>query len=119
VIGDVLGIFVTDGLAKFQDYWLKGLPMDNQMDDQLWPTWFTELWIPIEKTADVMTALQDFYTAKDHKGPFKKRVRYERTGSFSCEVYAAKSSRFWMSPSYQADVIRIDVFWFALQCFLV
>ena len=33
-------------------------------------------------------------------------------GTFSCEIYAAQSNNFWLSPSYSTDVIRIDVFWF-------
>jgi hypothetical protein len=104
----LLGLFVSDGTLAFQDTWMCGLPMDNQMDDQLWPTWFTELWIPVEKTADVMKALDDFYAARGND-----RKSWERTGAFSCEIYAAKQSPFWMSPSYRGDMLRIDVFWFA------
>ena len=114
-IAGILGLFVTDGIQEFRDHWLYGLPMDNQMDDQLWPTWFTELWVPIEKAAAVMATLRDHYEAKDYDGPFKVGEEYRRTGAFSCEVYAAKRSRFWLSPSYGADVVRIDVFWFALN----
>ena len=108
IIDGILGLFVTDGLATFWDTWMCGLPMDNQMDDQLWPTWFTELWIPIEKTAEVMQALQTFYA-----GGGNRAVAYEHTGAFSCELYAAKKSQFWMSPAYERDVFRVDVFWFA------
>jgi hypothetical protein len=108
IIKDVLGIFVTDGVQSFWDTWMCGLPMDNQMDDQLWPTWFTELWIPVEKTAAVMQALQTFYA-----GGNDPQVAYQHTGAFSCELYAAKASDFWMSPAYEADVFRVDVFWFA------
>ncbi len=49
-----------------------------------------------------MTALRDFY----------KQNGYKATGSFSCEIYSAKKSGFWMSPSYDRDVIRVDIFWF-------
>jgi hypothetical protein len=95
--------FVQDGENQpFQDVWYNGIPMDNQMSDRLMPVWFTELWIPIEKTQEVMTTLLNFYS----EGP-------QNTGAFSCEIYATKSSPFWMSPSYQTNVIRIDVFWFA------
>lgn len=107
---DILKIFVTDGTVTFQDTWMCGLPMDNQMDDQLWPTWFTELWIPIEKTKDVMNAMKAFYA-----GGGDPKVSFERTGAFSCELYAAKKSEFWMSASYGKDVFRVDVFWFALN----
>jgi hypothetical protein len=110
LIGDVLGIFVTDGVQQFWDTWMCGLPMDNQMDDQLWPTWFTELWIPVEKTAEVMQALERFYD-----GGGDPETAYQHTGAFSCELYAAKQSPFWMSPAYEKDMFRVDVFWFALN----
>ncbi len=107
IIDEILGPFVADGSLWFQDTWMCGLPMDNQMDDRLWPTVFTELWVPIEKSTEVMTALRDFYA-----GGGDRAVAYEHTGAFSCEIYAAKKSPFWLSPSYGTDVLRIDVFWF-------
>jgi FAD/FMN-containing dehydrogenase len=84
----------------FWDTWWRGLPMDNQMDDRQMPVVFTELWIPLEKAADVMTALKNFYD----KGGLPA------TSTFSCEVYATKASEYWLSPAYGTDVIRIDVF---------
>jgi len=92
----------SDPPQKFWDTWWDGLPMDNKVDDKLMPVDFTEIWIPIEKSKDVMTALRDFY----------RQNGFKATGSFSCEVYSAKKSVFWMSPSYDRDVIRIDIFWF-------
>lgn len=110
LIADILGLFVPIGTQEFWDTWMCGLPMDNQMDDQLWPTWFTELWIPVERTAEVMQALKTWYD-----GGGDAATAYQHTGSFSCELYAARRSEFWMSPSYGADVFRVDVFWFALN----
>ncbi|WP_437492243.1 D-arabinono-1,4-lactone oxidase [Sorangium sp. So ce1014] len=110
LIKDILSAFVPIGTQEFWDTWMCGLPMDNQMDDQLWPTWFTELWIPVEKTADVMRALKTWYD-----GGGDAATAYQHAGSFSCELYAARKSEFWMSPSYGADVFRVDVFWFALN----
>ncbi|MFT3766705.1 MAG: FAD-binding protein [Minicystis sp.] len=106
----VLEVFITEGTQYFWETWRCGLPMDNQMDDQLWDTVFTELWIPVEKSAEVMSALATFYAAG---GDAEKA--YPRTGSFSCEIYAATESPFWMSPSYGGPMIRIDVFWFGLN----
>ncbi len=90
------------GPQKFWDIWFGGLPMDNRVNDRLVPVEFTEIWIPIEKAALVMQKMRDYY----------KSAGYRATGSFSCEVYAAKKSSFWLSPSYDRDVIRIDIFWF-------
>ncbi|RYF67852.1 MAG: hypothetical protein EOO39_20460, partial [Cytophagaceae bacterium] len=100
----ILKFFVSDSEDQpFQDTWWNGLPMDNQMSDTLFPVWFTELWIPLEQTQDAMNFLKTFY-----EDP-------ENAGIFSCELYAAKASDFWLSPAYKRDVFRIDVFWFGLN----
>jgi len=90
------------GAQQFCDIWYRGLPMDNRVNDILIPVEFTEIWIPIDKTALVMKKLKDYY----------EKTGYSATGSFSTEIYAAKKSDFWMSPSYNRDVIRVDIFWF-------
>ena len=66
------------------------------------PVDFTEIWIPLDKSEEVMVALRDFY----------KKTGYKATGSFNCEIYSAKQSDFWMSPAYERDMIRVDIFWF-------
>jgi hypothetical protein len=103
------GVFLIDDAdkvvprsQKFHDYGDTGLPMDNQVSDLLMPTEFTELWIPIDQTVAVMNALNDHYV----------NGGYPATGTYACELYAAKASQFWMSPAYDTDVIRVDVFWF-------
>lgn len=110
IIPYVLGVFVTDGTQTFWDTWMCALPMDNQMDDKLWPTDFTELWIPLEKAPEALGVLRDYYLAGGDK-----QKSFEHTGAFSCELYAANASPFWMSPSYERDVFRVDVFWFGLN----
>ncbi|HYO70519.1 MAG TPA: FAD-binding protein, partial [Archangium sp.] len=42
------------GTQNFWDTWYNSLPMDNYVSDFLMPTEFTELWIPLEKTQEVM-----------------------------------------------------------------
>ncbi len=86
----------------FVDYSYRSLPMDNEIADRLMPTEFTELWIPIARTKDVMNKLAAFY---DQGG-------YAATGTYACEIYGAKQSDFWLSPAYGTDVVRIDIFWF-------
>lgn len=106
----IMDIFVTvdtptninKGPQLFSDRWYTGLPMDNQMSDKLMPVWFTELWIDINQSEQVMDTLKAYYDAQ----PITIDL------SFSCEIYAARQNDFWLSPSYQQDVIRIDVFWF-------
>lgn len=90
------------GPQQFSDVWYTGIPMDNQISDELMPIWFTELWIPIEHTHDVMNDLLAYY-----------KEGSDDTGAFSCEIYSARHSQFWLMPSYNQDVVRVDVFWFA------
>jgi hypothetical protein len=108
IIDELLGFFVSKGEKSFEDSWMCGLPMDNQMDDQLWPTEFTELFIPMEKTKQAMQKLCAYYTADGDT-----ELAYRRTRTYACELYAAKRSRAWLSPAYGADCFRVDPFWFS------
>lgn len=105
VLPPVLRQFVqtTDEPQRFWDTWCHGLPMDNQMSERSLPTEFTEIWVPLERTGEVMRALRAHYD----------RAGYDATGSFICEVYAARSTRGWMHPGHDRDSLRIDLFWFA------
>jgi D-arabinono-1,4-lactone oxidase len=102
-VRSVLNTLLPNESVRFWDYWLTGLPMDNQISDTFMPTEFTELFIDIRKSHEVMRVLRDFYSSD---------AGMERTGPYACEIYPAKRSRFWLSPSYGIDTIRVDVFWF-------
>jgi hypothetical protein len=104
LVSNVVNIFLPDGdkTQEFWNTWWRGLPMDAELNDELLPTEFTELWIPIEKTEEVMKKLQAHYRTNG----------LSATGPYALEIYAAKKSRFWMSPSYGQDCIRVDIFWF-------
>jgi len=99
----VLGVFAKTGDApqEFHDVWWNGIPMDNSMSDSLFPVEFTELWIPIDKSKEVMNTLRTM------------TMDPEVAGNFSIEIYGSGSNEFWLSPGYGTDVIRVDVFWFA------
>ncbi|MES2644694.1 MAG: FAD-binding protein [Myxococcota bacterium] len=86
----------------FQDYWWRGLPMDNGIQDDLMPTWFTELWIPLDRASEVMRVLRDHFAKNG----------LSATGTYAFEFYAARKNDIWMSPAYGADVFRVDPFWF-------
>jgi D-arabinono-1,4-lactone oxidase len=99
----------------FQDTGWQGLPMDNQADDTIVPTEFTELWVPLGRAREVMGLLHDYFTA-----PRSDHESYRRTGLYAWELYAAKPNDFWLNPSYSdgADewaggALRIDPYWFA------
>lgn len=87
--------------TRFCDHWYLALPNDDQaMIDELIRVQFTEVWLDIDKTPEVYAALTELFS----KDP-------DAVGNFGVEVYCAKASPFWMSPSYQRDVIRIDPYW--------
>jgi D-arabinono-1,4-lactone oxidase len=118
-IGSILGLFVTTGdngapaTQHFQDRWLLGLPMDNQMDDLLMPTWFTELWMPFSpgdgKVQGIIDALRTVFRADG-----TPEGAYAATGAFSFELYAAKADPdFFLAPGAGTqNLFRVDVFWF-------
>lgn len=99
---------------SFHDYAWQGLPMDNQASDELLPTEFTEAWIPIQHTQRAMDVLNRYFLE-----PATAQEALERTGTYAWEIYGAKPTSFWMSPSHsdgsdewKDGVLRIDAFWF-------
>lgn len=106
VLAPFIKLFVRldgkQGPQRFWDAWWRTLPMDNAASDRLLPTRFTEVWIPIERTAEVMNRLRDHF----HSGGLAA------TGTYACEIYATRRSRFWLSPAYGRDVVKVDMFWY-------
>ncbi len=99
----------------FRDYAWQGLPMDNEADDELLPIAFTEIWLPLTRTQQVMHLLRCYFDT-----PNSAQESYRRTGLNAWELYAAKPTRFWMSASHsdgqdewKEGVFRIDPYWFA------
>ena len=104
---------------EFWDRAWHGLPMDNELDDVLVPTAFTELFVPIGQATDLMKALRSYF-----EGGGDKHVAYLRTGFFAFEAYAAKASDSWLSPAYTTrapncpwrdGAFRFNAYWFALN----
>ena len=100
---------------RFRDYAWQGLPMDNGADDEILPTEFTEIWVPLPRTQQVMQILNTYFT--EPKDPHES---YRRTGLYAWELYAAKATPLWMAASHSSGddewkdgVFRIDPYWFA------
>jgi D-arabinono-1,4-lactone oxidase len=123
----ILATFISldsekDGMQKgepqcFRDLGWQGLPMDNQADDQLLPTEFTELWIPLGRTQQVMQLLHQRFTE-----PEDPQEAYRRTGLYGWELYSAMPNRFWLNASHSSGddewkdgAFRVDPYWFALN----
>lgn len=100
---------------SFQDFAWHGLPMDNQADDVLVPTEFTEAWIPLPRTEQTMKLLRDWFAA-----PEDDAEALRRTGTYAWELYAAMPSPFWMNAAHSSGedewrqgAFRVDPYWFA------
>lgn len=87
----------------FRDTWYKALPIDDQTDvDGLINTLFCELWFPREQINTVMSRLEKLIATDSHAA-----------GNFIIEFYAAKKTPFWMSPAYDRDTFRVDLYWWS------
>ena len=88
---------------RVQDHAWLGLPMDNGVDDDLVPMWFSELWVPLSKAHELVTVLREHF----------ERGGLAATGTFAFELYGSKASPYWLSPSFGEDAVRVDLLWFA------
>ena len=117
-IDTILAPFVSTGpggapaIQEFCDRGFMGLPLDNQMDDLLMPTWFTELWVPFTpgdgRIQDTIARLRRSFDADG-----TAEGAYAATGAFAFELYAARrDDTFFLSPAAGSHAFRVDVFWF-------
>ena len=82
------------------DSWYKTLPNDDQAPiESIMRVDFTEIWLPTDQCQNVMSILQELF--KDQ----------HKCGNFATEIYGAKRSPFWLSMSYERDVVRVDPYW--------
>jgi len=96
------------GHQVFNDTWWNGLPMDQHINYVLEPTAFTEMWVPLKYTQEIMEMLRDGFI----DGTLKTL--------YGIEFYGAKGSKAWLSASsawhfqndVPDDVLRIDIFYF-------
>lgn len=87
----------------FWDKWLGSLPMDKvEFSNRLFNMEYTELWFPIEKTAQVINILQQHYTSGG----------YAATGFYAIEIMPGKQSGSWLSPGYLTNSLRINFMFF-------
>jgi hypothetical protein len=100
---------------RFRDWGWAGLPMDNQASDELLPTEFTEAWVPLPRTREVVQLLNTYFSE-----PRDDDEAYRRTGTFAWELYSAMPAPFWLSPAHSSGdddwkdgAMRVDPYWFA------
>ncbi len=100
---------------SFRDWGWQGLPMDNQASDVLLSCRFTELWVPLGRSAELVRTVRAYFAQ-----PRTAREAYHRTGLFAYELYAAPASPGWVHPGHsdgqdewRDGAMRLDVYWFA------
>ena len=93
----------------FFDWYWRSLCMDNQADDVLLPTEFTEIWIPIQYANQAVNLFKAQFQARG----------YDATGWFEMEIYPGPPSGGWINPGYTTGndeyangTIRFDIYWF-------
>jgi hypothetical protein len=103
------------GPQEFTDWGWSGLPMDNQASDTLLPTEFTEAWVPLGRTREVVRLMDAHF-----REPHDDDEAYRRTGTYAWELYSAMPADFWLSPAYSSGgdewkdgALRVDPYWFA------
>ncbi len=101
VIGEVYKTFLPERTDAFFDAWHRAIPVDDQVQDDLFPVRFLEIWLPIDATAEVLSRLETHYRSRG----------YAATGNFAVELYAGKADGFWLSPGYEQDSLRLNFFW--------
>ncbi len=90
-----------DEKTQFRDKWYVALPIDDKANvDDLFDFQFGELWFPEKQMDEVMKRLRELFD----KNP-------QASGNFIVELYAAKQSPFWLSPSYGHHAFRVDLYW--------
>lgn len=87
---------------EFVGKWFEIIPSDEDIPvDSLVKIVFTEMWFPVKKSNEVMSILEDLFK-KDKKACWNTPI----------EIYGAKQSPFWLSPSFKGDMVRVDGFWY-------
>lgn len=85
---------------QFWDFWNGSLPMDTiEFSNNLFNLVYTEFWIPISQAQQVINIMNDFYVQQG----------MSLNSYYTIEILASRKSNFWMSPSYNQDVIRLNV----------
>jgi hypothetical protein len=100
---------------SFHDWGWQGLPMDNQASDVLLASQFSELWVPLGRSEQVIGLLRDYFAA-----PARALDSYHRSGLYAYELYGAPASTGWLHPGHsdgedewRDGSLRLDVYWFA------
>lgn len=103
LIGITLCPFVMPGVEQsFCNIWYETLPMDNDIPtESIIKVDFTEIWIPLDQCQTVMNRLGKLFENQ------------QACNNLATEIYGAKKTPFWLSMSYEWNMVRVDPYWWA------
>eukprot|EP00111_Clytia_hemisphaerica_P007729 TCONS_00022453-protein len=108
IVRYIFKIFVPlgdEGESHYCDLWWKALPTDDKVPvDTTMKMVFTEVWMPIDQSDEVMRRLTKMLGGQDG---------WKKASNTPIEFYGAKKSDFWLSMSNQGNMVRVDPFWYA------
>ena len=90
------------GEQDFFDKYDTGLPMDNRLSYAILPITLFEVFIPFERAQEVANVLRNYFLTHG----------VSATSNTAFEIYTGRKSEFWLSPSYNTDVVRVGWYWF-------
>ena len=95
---------------QFWDVWMNGLANDtNEYSNNLLPAYRTEFWVSVAHAQQVMNMLENYYANEFFKVSNSQNNNFANS-CYVVEILGAKSSPFWLSPSYDQDSIRINFY---------
>ncbi|KAI8824405.1 uncharacterized protein EV422DRAFT_618076 [Fimicolochytrium jonesii] len=97
----ILDQFVPFERQTFYDVYYNSVSPDNGISDTILPVVISEFWFPLEKLPNILATLKTYYAKNG----------YNATGATSVEIYTGKKSLFYLGPSYNTDVVRLNYVW--------
>jgi D-arabinono-1,4-lactone oxidase len=94
----------------FWDSWINALPNDtHEYGNNLLTAYRAEFWIPMDQATQAMSVLNNYYQHQ-YFPDSNPENRNAANGCYVVEVLGAKSTPFWLSPSYNQDCLRINFY---------
>lgn len=98
----ILDTLIPIGEQDFFDIYDDSLAMDNKLSYAILPITLFEVFIPFDRAQEVANVLRNYYLTQG----------VSATSNTAFEIYTGRKSKFWLSPSYNTDVVRVGWYWF-------
>ena len=96
-------LFTSSVSADFSGRWYEVLPQDEGLTLERLPHLYSEIFVPFERTQDVIEALRRYFQEKGvHSIP-----------ALPVEFYCSPAKSFWLSPAYHRESLRVNLIHYA------